>query len=64
MGIAGSKTFAPGYHNDISNATTLMSMIMKFILALSQVELTYGYSVEYLLQYFKEAPELPAPSGP
>jgi hypothetical protein len=64
MSIAGSKNFSPGYHNDISNATTLMSMIMKFILALSQVELSYGYSIEYLLQYFKEAPELSAPSSP
>jgi hypothetical protein len=57
MGIAGSKTPSAVYRNDIGTASTLQNMIIKFIIALSQVEMTKGYSMEYLMQFFKQAGE-------
>jgi len=57
MGITGSKTPSPAHRNDIGSASTLQSMIIKFIMALSQVEMTKGYSMEYLMRFFKQAGE-------
>jgi hypothetical protein len=54
MKLIGSKEPSSAYPNNIKQANALYRMIIKFIAALANVEVTLGYDSQYLLQFFKQ----------
>jgi hypothetical protein len=50
MKITGGKTSSSIYRYDISNATNLSTLILRFVMSLSEIERTLGYSMKRLLK--------------
>jgi hypothetical protein len=50
MKVVGGKTPSPLHYYDISNATNLSTLILRFVMSLSEIERTLGYSMRRLLK--------------